>query len=172
MRPIEEKDVFGDWWRWLNDTKVTGMMDKGYEENTPEKQLAYYQKVEQSDKDAVFAICHNESDQHIGTIGLHDIQLKEGTAQFGVIIGNTDYHGQGIGKNTWEMVTKWGFHTLNIHTIRTMIVPDNVASMKIAEKLGYKVTEVYPEFIKKPGKNYDYTLLHLKRADWEKTRQE
>ena len=30
LRPIMRKDVEGDWWKWLNNKKVTQLMDKGY----------------------------------------------------------------------------------------------------------------------------------------------
>ena len=40
------KDVEGDWWKWLNNKKVTQLMDKGYKRNTKQKQLEYFKKLE------------------------------------------------------------------------------------------------------------------------------
>ena len=50
LRPVMRKDVYGDWWKWLNNGKVTELMDKGYEKNTISRQLRYYQKIQRSKK--------------------------------------------------------------------------------------------------------------------------
>ena len=82
------KDVEGDWWKWLNNKKVTQLMDKGYKRNTKQKQLEYFKKIRDSNKDLLFAICLNNK-KHIGCVGLHQINLGKRKAQFGIIIGNT-----------------------------------------------------------------------------------
>ena len=46
LRPIMRKDVEGEWWKWLNNKKVTQLMDKGYKRNTKQKQLEYFKKLE------------------------------------------------------------------------------------------------------------------------------
>ena len=51
LRPVMRKDVYGDWWKWLNNGKITELMDKGYEKNTISRQLRYYQKIQRSKKD-------------------------------------------------------------------------------------------------------------------------
>ena len=45
IRSIMKKDLRGEWWKWLNDKKVTHLMDKGYSKNTIKKQRIYYQKL-------------------------------------------------------------------------------------------------------------------------------
>ena len=155
LRPIMRKDVEGDWWKWLNNRKVTQLMDKGYKRNTKQKQLEYFKRIRDSNKDLLFAICLN-SKKHIGCVGLHQINFNKGKAQFGIIIGNTRYHGRGIGKSVWSEIIKFGFKKLELKTISTMIVKENKASIKIAKSLGFKIKKILKKFIKKKDKEYDY----------------
>ena len=166
LRPIMRKDVEGDWWKWLNNKKVTQLMDKGYKRNTKQKQLEYFKKIRDSNKDLLFAICLNNK-KHIGCVGLHQINLGKRKAQFGIIIGNTRYHGRGIGKCVWSEIIKFGFKKLELKTISTMIVKENKASIKIAKSLGFKIKKIFKKFIKKKDKEYDYISYILKRNNWK-----
>ena len=166
LRPVMRKDVYGDWWKWLNNGKVTELMDKGYEKNTISRQLRYYQKIQRSKKDLLFAICL-VNQKHIGCVGLHQINYKKKQAQFGIIIGNIRYHGKGIGKKVWSMIVKFGFEKLHLRTINTMIVKENKASLKIAKSLGFKTQKIFRNFIIKKEKRYDYISLFLKKNNWK-----
>ena len=165
LRPVQRKDVDGDWWKWLNDKKVTKFMDKGYEKNSKKKQLDYFKKIKRSNKDLLFAICL-KNNKHIGCVGLHKINIKTGQAQFGILIGNTKYHGKGIGKYVWNKIIKFGFDNLDLKVINTMIVKDNVASIKIAKSLGFKIKKIFKNFIKKDNKKHDCISLILKKENW------
>ena len=55
--------------------------------NTLKDQLAYFDKIKKSKRDLLFAIYIN--DKHVGNVGLHKINFKLKTAQFGIIIGNS-----------------------------------------------------------------------------------
>ncbi len=166
LRPVTANDTQGRWWQWLNDPNVVEMMDKGYAPNTSEAQRAFFEKVSQSGTDAVFAICLNESGQHIGIAGLHRINPERKTGQFGIIIGETAYHRRGIGFEAWGLALEYAFDSLCLQTISTMIVPDNVASMKIAHRFGFKEMERLKNFIKKKTRAYDYATLILTRDNW------
>ena len=48
IRSIMKKDLRENGVKWLNDKKVTHLMDKGYSKNTIKKQRIYYQKIKNS----------------------------------------------------------------------------------------------------------------------------
>lgn len=166
LRLVRRDDVFGPWWTWLNDPQVTQLMDKGYGPNTPEKQLEFFDKINASEKDLVFAICDQLSRSHVGTVGLHDIDHIQKSAQFGIIIGENSHRGRGIGASVWNQVMRYGFEDLQLSVIRTMIVPDNFACVHIALKLGFVERDCQKGAIIKGNKRYDYMALTLNRVDW------
>lgn len=172
IRHTREEDVHGNWWKWLNDTDVTALMDKGHTVNTVEAQLAFFKKMDASPTDMVLAICDDETGTHIGTTALHSIDRDKGTAQFGIIIGEKQYWGRGIGSGAWALVVQYGFEQLGLTMITTMIFAENEASHHIARKMGFTVKEVLKDFIKKPDGAHDYVVLTLTRDNWEAARKD
>ena len=158
LKIYNKSNVLNGSWKWLNDDRVTALMDKGQKKNTLEDQLAYLKKITNSKEDILFAIYFNK--KHIGNVGLHQISLEKKTAQFGILIGNTNYHNKGIGKHVWLAIIEFAFYELKIRKIYTMIVANNIASKKIAENLGFKkMKKKY--FLVKNGNIFDYPKYYV-----------
>ena len=152
-------------WKWLNNEKVTSLMDKGFKKITLKDQLNYLYKINKSKKDILFAIYFKNN--HIGNVGLHKINFKNKTAQFGIIIGNTNYHNKGIGKLVWYEIMSFGFNNLMLNKIYTMIAIKNIASTKIARLLGFKkMSKKF--FIFKKRKKLDYPKYFLSKKLFQK----
>lgn len=158
LRPYKKKNVLNGSWKWLNDKRITIFMDKGHKKHTLNDQLKYFKKINNSNKDILFAIYYKNT--HIGNVGLHQINKKLKTAQFGIVIGNTRYHRKGIGKRVWFEIIKFGFINLNLKKIYTMIVSKNIASNKIAKNLGFKKLKK-KFFLKKNDIEYEYPKFYL-----------
>ena len=158
LKIYKKKNVLNGSWKWLNDNRITFFMDKGYEKNTLKKQLDYYKIILDSKADILFAIYFKN--KHIGNVGLHQINFKTKTAQFGIIIGNINYHKKGIGKNVWLSIINFAFNDLKIKKIYTMIVAQNIASNKIAKYLGFKKMK-RKYYIIKNGIKFDYPKYYL-----------
>lgn len=158
LKIYKKDNVLNGSWRWLNDNRVTSLMDKGHKKNTLKDQLDYLKKINQSKNDILFAIYFRN--KHIGNVGLHQINHKSKTAQFGIIIGNTNYHNKGIGKHVWFEIIKFGFTQLKIKKIYSMIVSKNIASNKIAKYLGFKKMKK-KFFLKKNEIKFDYPKYYL-----------
>ena len=165
LKIYKRNNVLNGSWKWLNDKKVTALMDKGYKKNTLKNQLAYFDKIKKSKRDLLFAIYIN--DKHVGNVGLHKINFKLKTAQFGIIIGNSKFHNKGIGKAVWYEIIKFAFDYLDMSKIFTMIVTKNIPSIKIAKKLGFKKMSV-KSYIIKYKKKLSYPKFFLTKANFRK----
>lgn len=77
----------------------------------------------------------------IGTIGFWRIQKEHYRAEIGYLL-HADYHGKGIMQEAMDTAIGYAFKTLHIHSIEANINPDNIASIKLAEKNGF-VREAY-----------------------------
>ena len=169
LRPVRIDDVYGNWWKWFNDLEVTKYMNKGNEKNTPEKQRQFFEKVNGSKNYSVFAICEKFSGVHLGTVGLHDIDHEKKIAQFGIIIGEKEFWGRGIGKEAWVMMIEYGFINLKLEHISTKIFNKNVASIKIAKSLGFLSNERNEKIIKN-GIPLQRINLMLQKELWLKSK--
>ena len=117
LREIRLSDLDGDWYNWLNNPSVTVFQNKGIFPNTREKQLDYFNKISKSKNDVLLAIVENSSKKHIGNVGLHNIDWVHRSAELGILIGDKSSWGKKYGKKAWNLITEYGFNTLNLHRI-------------------------------------------------------
>ncbi|MBP9853697.1 MAG: GNAT family N-acetyltransferase [Candidatus Omnitrophica bacterium] len=169
LRPPTEKDVYGNWWTWLNDAEVTRNMNKGYDGNTAEKQMQFFKSMENSKTDCVLAVCTLNGDQHIGTTAIHQIREENNrlTGNFGILIGEKEFWGKGIGSEVWELMVKESFESLGLQTIITKIFSTNIPSLKIAEKIGFKIIGTKDNEFEKDGQPIKRYVLQLNKEDYE-----
>ncbi|WP_395044969.1 GNAT family N-acetyltransferase [Flavobacterium sp.] len=72
----------------------------------------------------------------IGIIGHYRIQPENHRCEIGYMILK-EYWGKGIVTEAIEVVLKYGFEDLNMHSIEAVIDPDNIASEKVLIKNGF-----------------------------------
>jgi len=93
--------------------------------------------------------------------------VRGGTAEFAFMIAAPAAQGKGLGTRFARMIHAFGFRTLGLDRIYASVVPHNVASRRVFEKLGY-VVDASPaarEYADEP----DDVVLALDRATFEAT---
>ena len=67
--------------------------------------------------------------------------IANGTAEFAFLIASPDAQGKGLGTRFATMVHAFAFAKLGIDRMFASVVPVNVASRRVFEKLGYRVDD-------------------------------
>lgn len=88
----------------------------------------------------------------IGLVMQKDVYQK--SAEIGYWIGEP-FWGNGIATSVVELITKYGFDTLDLNRIFTGVFEYNIASMRVLEKNGYKKEGIFKNAILKNDKVYD-----------------
>ena len=114
----------------------------------------------------VFAVVLKETNDLIGSMGLHDIDWMSRTAVTGTLIGRTDLHSQGYATDAKKILLNWAFNVLNLRIVYSRVFSFNKASLRYAEKCGYKEIARFPESIFRNGKYHDLVTLQITQADW------
>lgn len=81
--PTEEYALNSDWYSWFNDPKITRYLYQGDVENTPEKQLEFFQREKASGQRVIFII--SDKKDYIGTISLSHI--NKGQCDMAMVVG-------------------------------------------------------------------------------------
>ena len=68
---------------------------------------------------------------------LRGINPKVGAAELSFLIGSPAAQGKGLGTRFALLLTTFGFRVLGLSTIFASVVPQNVASLRVFEKLGF-----------------------------------
>ena len=113
IRPLEEQDLRkSNWLKWLSDYETTKYQDLGYFPQNYNRQIAYLNSKLISNNDILFAVEYkkkNDNFIHVGNVGLHSIDLIHRRCSLGIIIGEKEYRGKGIGSFSWKFITKHAF---------------------------------------------------------------
>src|SRR5690606_22540420 len=67
--------------------------------------------------------------------------LRGSTAEFAFMIASPSAQGKGLGTRFATMIHAFGFLHLELARIYASVVPDNVASRRVFEKLGYTIDD-------------------------------
>ena len=84
-----------------------------------------------------WAISQKSDGKLIGMIGFFRTQPENFRSEIGYIL-NPDFHGKGIMKEALDEALKYGFNTMNLHSVEAVIDPGNIASEKLLKKSGFE----------------------------------
>ncbi len=87
----------------------------------------------------LWATIHKESGKFIGRCGLLPWEIE---GQYEVEVAYTisrEYWGQGLATEAAQAILKYGFEELGLLRLISLIDPENIASQKVAQKIGMRL---------------------------------
>ena len=162
IRPLEEEHLKkSNWLNWLSDSETTQYQNLGYFPHNLTRQTNYINSKLLSNEDVLFAIeVKNSNDKftHIGNVGLHSIDFIHRRCILGILIGEEEYRGKGIGIYSWNFITNHAFKMLNLHKVYAYIFMENIASIRCAESCGYNKEGELIDYYYRNGKYHDCAI--------------
>lgn len=99
-----------------------------------------------------WGITEKRNNQAIGLIALHHIEMENRKVSIGYIL-NERFWKQGVMTETVASVIDYIFNGFNINRIEAEIHPENIPSIRLCEKLGFKKEGLKEECIFNNSKN-------------------
>jgi len=172
LRPLEHSDLNDSYLRWLNDPEVTRYTETGTFPSTAEDLENYYRAVIGSRNDVILAIVDKESGLHVGNIKLGPIHWIHRTATLGILIGEKEFWGKGVGLEATRLMVEYGFVRLNLHRIDLGVFAEHDAAVRCYEKAGFKVEGRMREDLFQDGQYRDRLWMGLLRSEYKPLRFE
>jgi RimJ/RimL family protein N-acetyltransferase len=116
----------------------------------------------------LWAVILKETDELIGDCGL-TVQFVDG-APF-VEVGwhiRRDHWNKGFATEAGLASRDWGFDNLDITNLISLVRPENVASWRVAEKLGLTVSGTT---LRGPQNEWEHRIYRITREEWESVRE-
>lgn len=131
---------------------------------TLETQKELIGKWEQNTKQELeyrFGIFNINGDVLIGTIGL--FQVFRGPRQSALLGYSLDQEQNGKGYTTeaTNLVVNYAFEVLNLHRIEAGVMPDNIGSIRVLEKVGFHKEGIARKNVKINGRWEDHQMLAI-----------
>jgi [ribosomal protein S5]-alanine N-acetyltransferase len=167
LRPLERADLNERYLGWLNDPEVTKYLETGTFPTTMQELEKFYADVTTSKHQVIFAIVCAESDQHIGNVKLGPIHWLHRSATFGILIGDKESWGQGIGLEVTRLVVEYGFTRLNLHRIDLGVYADHDSALRCYEQAGFRIEGRMREALFREGEYKDRVWMGLLRSEYK-----
>ncbi|MAO34188.1 MAG: GNAT family N-acetyltransferase [Flavobacteriales bacterium] len=157
LRLFEEADISDDYIAWLNDPEVVQFSNQRFLTHDRESCKAYLDSFLNSDN-IFLLITHNESEEAVGTMTVY-FSKNHQTADIGIIIGNKDFWGMGLGEEAWRTVMDFLLEKLDIRKVTGGALSCNKGMVRIFEKVGMVPDGIRKDHEMIDGKPYD--ILHF-----------
>ena len=139
LRMLEESDITEEYINWLNDCEVTRYLETGKFPATPETVRQFVGRFAESTSDIALAIVDRETQEHVGNVTLNHINWIHRTADTGLMIGKKDFWGRGYAFEAWSLLLEYAFGRLGLRKVTAGAIAENVHSINVLKKLGFKV---------------------------------
>lgn len=103
----------------------------------------------------------DEQKRPIGICGLINIDKKNRSADVAIVIGEKTSRGKHLGSKSLELLVNYGFKKLKLHRIGAEIFEYNKRSMKLFEKLNFKLEAIMRDRLWRNGMWWDVYLYSI-----------
>lgn len=126
--------------KWRNDDDVLkNLFSK--QKITKENHMSWFVKYQQDLTRMEWVIHLKDEEKSIGTIGLSSIDYVNHSAEYGILIGEKEYWGQGYAFEVSQAILAFGHTSLKLDLIYLNVFETNNSAIKLYRKLGF--TESY-----------------------------
>jgi [ribosomal protein S5]-alanine N-acetyltransferase len=166
LRPLERTDLNERYLNWLNDPEVTRYTETGIFPSSAEDLDNYYRSMSGSRNDVLLAVEDKQSGKHIGNVKLGPIHWLHRSATFGILIGEKEFWGKGVGLEATRLMVEYGFERLNLHRIDLGVFAEHVAAVRCYEQAGFKLEGRLREDLFHDGEYKDRLWMGLLRSEY------
>jgi RimJ/RimL family protein N-acetyltransferase len=164
IRILEESDI-STTTKWLNDIEISDRL--GY---LPifylHDQLEWFKRVESDKTRYIFAICNNSNDEHIGNVGLGNIDYISRHCMFNIFIYDPQNRHKGIGVEATELALEFAFNKLNMNKVYLRTSERFTGAIRLYNKLGFVREGIMRQHYYSDGKYEDKILYSLLRSEF------
>ena len=164
LRPLRKETDLESCVLWLNDPEVTQYIRR-YTPLSYDEEEAWFHGLPSKDNDIVLGI-ETLNGEFIGVIGLRRINWKDRVATTGTLIGRKEFWNKGYGTEAKMLLLDYGFNTLNLRKICSVVYGFNKRALQYSFKCGYKVEGKRRKQVFKRGKYWDEIILGVFKEEW------
>lgn len=153
LRLFSESDIADDYITWLNDPETVRYSNQRFIKHSIESSASYFNSFKGTDHLFVL-IADKETGVPVGTMTVY-IYPMHSTAEVGILIGNKDYLGKGIGQEAWNRLINFLLHYADLRKVFAGTLVCNTAMMKIIKNSGMNEDGIFKNHEVVDGEVFD-----------------
>jgi RimJ/RimL family protein N-acetyltransferase len=166
LREVRLTDVNEHYYKWMNDPDVNRYLETRFIPQSLETIADFVRHMAGKSDEPFFAICTNDSGDHIGNIKIGPINWRHRYADVSLLIGAKDFWGKGYAPEAIALVTRFGFEVINLNKLEAGCYAENEGSARAFEKCGYTREGLARGHFFVDGHQTDCIRLGLLAADY------
>ena len=130
------------------------------------RQREYLSRMEESPTDHLFVIKEIETEQLVGTIGLHEHDVHHNNIRYGGMVF-PGYKGKGYGYEATKLILGYAFNELKVNKVYINAFPTNDSLIALCAKLCFRFDGILREHYFLNGKYHDMYHFTKLRKEWK-----
>lgn len=164
LRMPEPKDVEA-LYAQKNDPEIAGLLG-GFSTGYSRVDLREWVERHRTRRDEVLWVMADASDDRVvGHVGLYRIDHRVRRADFGIVIGDRDCWGEGLGRDCTLFAIDYGFRELNLNRIAVEVLADNERAHHLYRQIGFVEEGRLRQAQFKRGRYIDVLLMSMLRHE-------
>ena len=138
LRPLINSD-YEKFYKWHSDANIRFQTAMHPYPVTEQNEREWFNKAISniSNKRLIFTVVFKEKDEVIGYFQLTEVNFINKNAMLGIVIGEEEYRGQGLGKEIMELGINYGFKSLGLLKISLDVINENNSAINLYKKMGF-----------------------------------
>jgi RimJ/RimL family protein N-acetyltransferase len=158
--PLLPEHASGDYVAWLNNPAINRYLETRFDTHDVESVRDYIAGCNDQPGTLLLGIARQPDGRHVGNIKL-EITRGHGLAEVGILIGDVDVHGKGIGSEAIRLVAGIARDELGLRKLSAGCYASNRGSERAFVKAGFAVEGRRPAHFLLDGEPEDLTLMGL-----------
>lgn len=162
LRPLKIEDLEKTH-EWRNNFELIKLTQGIRFPKTLEMDREWFENAlsDKSNRNIYFGIDEFETGEFIGFIQLTNIDLISRNAVLGFLIGEKNKQRKGYGYESTKLVLDFAFKQINLKKIVSYVVDDNISSLKLFLKLGFREEGLLKEHFFNDGTYKNVKIVSL-----------
>jgi RimJ/RimL family protein N-acetyltransferase len=166
LRAAEREDI-PRFVAWLNDHRTSRTLGLRAPLSIPLEDLWFDRMVADQGKTGYhFVICRLEDDEPVGTIGLFELDLVNGSAGLGISVGEPANRGRGYGGDAVRALLRFGFDSMRLERIWLDVIDFNPDARRLYERLGFVHEGILRHAMFREGRHHDMHRMAILADEW------
>jgi [ribosomal protein S5]-alanine N-acetyltransferase len=166
LRPAERSDI-PLFVAWFDDARTSRTISFRAPISVPMEEHWFDQAVNEQGKSGYhFVGCLLADDRPIGTVGLFDLDLVNGSAGLGIAVGDPADTGKGHGTDMLIALLAFGFDSLRLERIWLDVYDFNEPAKRLYERVGFVEEGRLRHAFFRDGAHRDAFRMSMLREEW------
>ena len=146
--------------QWRNDPELIETLGTGFNYISEEVDRDWYRDyLANRDKSVRLAIL--AENRYVGNVNLTQINNIHRSAEFSILIGDSNFRGKGIGLHSSLEILNHGFKNLGLQRIWLSVLTSNEAAFNLYKKIGFEEEGILRKAIFKNGNFHNLQIMSL-----------